>query len=473
MLTREELLDRLPSEVVIKSRNPFVAVIPPYIKLTREQRDILRTLQRDSVKGEGEKNLQWVRVKDSWQRAIPWLVEKKAQAVSLGKSLFSEITAEEVPAPLLQRRHISCFGKTLEGQVIAAPCPNLTLSKGGTHHCGGCGCGDNSLSQLEPGLVASKLLYPHLECPLKRDGFSNSEVDLRFEKSKQVVTFQPGGGGLGDCIASLWLAEGYKEKGWQVRYLPSGYDELLRAAGQEISENVVGEVWPLGGSFPPYHYETQVDKGANPRLLVWAGKMPGGISPRTPKLTLDPTTRARLYNRLHRGKRFASRPTVLLSPDVHWRERRWPLNHWFLLARLLEERGWEVAMTTIPSQKNNVEGWPLTFTDLTPLEVYALMTHCKMFVGADSGLAWLRALEGGRGIALMGPTRNIFTLFPHITEMRTTKLPCSGCHFDGAKGFTQACSTWGCFALLNLSPEQVADAVGDAQSHPLSVLASV
>ena len=130
-------------------------------------------------------------------------------------------------------------------------------------------------------------------------------------------------------------------------------------------------------------------------------------------------------------------------------------------------------MTTIPSQKNNVEGWPLSFTDLSPLEVYALMTHCKMFVGADSGLAWLRALEGGRGIALMGPTRNIFTLFPHITEMRTTKLPCSGCHFDGAKGFTQACSTWGCFALLNLSPEEVADQVGDAQSHPLSVLASV
>ena len=71
-----------------------------------------------------------------------------------------------------QLRVLSCFGNS-----SISPCPNLLKSEHhGGHYCGGCGCGDNTYTQLLiNGESYSKLDYPYLSCPLKMPGFSNYE----------------------------------------------------------------------------------------------------------------------------------------------------------------------------------------------------------------------------------------------------------------------------------------------------------
>ncbi len=73
------------------------------------------------------------------------------------------------------RRHISCFGTGLEGEIVQAPCSSLRTTKDGTrHYCGDCKCGERKDAILDDPDYP-KLAFPYLECPQKKDGFSNSE----------------------------------------------------------------------------------------------------------------------------------------------------------------------------------------------------------------------------------------------------------------------------------------------------------
>lgn len=103
----------------------------------------------------------WARVKDGWRLAQ-----------SFAKSLASKALMDPISLPLLEQRHTSCNGTTLDGQITSAPCEYRQASKEkGRYYCGACGCGDRDIARLD-----TKLLYPYLECPKGAPGFSNHQA---------------------------------------------------------------------------------------------------------------------------------------------------------------------------------------------------------------------------------------------------------------------------------------------------------
>lgn len=76
-----------------------------------------------------------------------------AKAVSLVRA----VTSGEAVAEVVAARRASCDG-----------CEHL-VADGEARYCGACGCGRTPLSEL-----SRKLRFAHVECPLKRPGFSNA-----------------------------------------------------------------------------------------------------------------------------------------------------------------------------------------------------------------------------------------------------------------------------------------------------------
>jgi len=456
---RLDLIEKLPPTVKIRSRIPFTFTVEPGASLDTETRQILRTLQKDSVQAASEQELRWEKVKPAWSKAATWLGEQATRAQSLGKSLISEIVGAEIPLPVLQKRHISCFGKTVEGDYVQEACPNLVKSPSrGTHYCGGCGCGDTPLTQLEPGLTLSKLLYPFLECPLKRPGFSNEYEDSDFDRKKRMAVFDPSTGGLGDLIAVLWLAGGYKEMGWEVSFLPSSYDWLIRGAGFSINDDRTQGFYPLGHQFEPYQLELTIDKGKTPRVPYWASVLPSCPRPIKPALTL-PSNAIRVAEvnwgtavDLTGGRKGGKR--ILLAPFAHWTTRAWPLHHYYELASLLIADGHTVVAMGLPSNEEKLRGFSFGYAQLSLQESFAMVQGADLLICNDSGPAWMSTMADTRAMVLVGPSRNIFANFDNITQVSHKETWCTGCHFQKDRGYRLACD-YGCESLHALKPAHV------------------
>lgn len=109
------------------------------------------------------KREMWDRVKGTWH-----------QADSFVRSMMSRgVTNKYVPLTIKEKRHISCFGTTMQGEKVGTVCRSLQKSReGDRHYCGACGCGDRANARLDE-TPYGKLDYPYLECPRQRPGFSN------------------------------------------------------------------------------------------------------------------------------------------------------------------------------------------------------------------------------------------------------------------------------------------------------------
>jgi glycosyltransferase involved in cell wall biosynthesis len=116
----------------------------------------------------------WKSVKLSWENAAKFvesacsrgIVPTVVDIIGLDKNRGNRI-AEDTHA----QRQLSCFGNPSRG---VKACFRLQTVEGKGQFCGSCGCGDNKLAKLD-GEGYTKLHYPHLECPLRRKGFSNAE----------------------------------------------------------------------------------------------------------------------------------------------------------------------------------------------------------------------------------------------------------------------------------------------------------
>ncbi len=102
-----------------------------------------------------------------------------SKKIEMAQSFISAIASRgasnnKVNVPLKQLRVLSCFGNKDKGGQLP-PCEFLRKSKTeGKFFCGGCGCGDKSLTWLMgEGEEYSKLDYPKLNCPLQMPGFTN------------------------------------------------------------------------------------------------------------------------------------------------------------------------------------------------------------------------------------------------------------------------------------------------------------
>lgn len=107
---------------------------------------------------------RWAKVSKSWSLAS-----------SFAASMTSRLLAGRVKRLDERTREVSCTGLTINGEVLIPPCPALAKSEShpGKHYCNECGCGDKSIALID-GDGYPKLAYPSLECPRRRDGFSNA-----------------------------------------------------------------------------------------------------------------------------------------------------------------------------------------------------------------------------------------------------------------------------------------------------------
>lgn len=102
------------------------------------------------------------------------------QASNLARAIASRaVSGEKAPTEVVRERHLSCFGREpFSLTQITSPCPALSRSPEGTHHCLDCGCPQSRNTALDvtgdPSHY-SKLEYPWLACPRKKKGFSNHE----------------------------------------------------------------------------------------------------------------------------------------------------------------------------------------------------------------------------------------------------------------------------------------------------------
>lgn len=105
---------------------------------------------------------------DQWEAAGGFI----GKATSLGKAVWSKWLYGPLTGAKLDFRVQCCFGKTMAGVPVGAPCPSLVV-KGDNSFCRSCGCGNkHKRAQLNPQVSGdyetSKLAHPDLSCPRDR-----------------------------------------------------------------------------------------------------------------------------------------------------------------------------------------------------------------------------------------------------------------------------------------------------------------
>lgn len=112
--------------------------------------------------------LSWKEVENSWYDADSFIENIKSNNLDI-TSINSE---EKVSDEIYNLRKISCFGDEFNTQ-----CGFLNSSDYSEPYCNVCGCGQNKLTVLSTknSKEYTKLHYPYLKCPLKKQGFYNYE----------------------------------------------------------------------------------------------------------------------------------------------------------------------------------------------------------------------------------------------------------------------------------------------------------
>jgi len=109
-------------------------------------------------------SVTWATVKNSWEKAASFL-----------KALVSLRPGRKLSIEDRDLREQGCFGMTLGGERIGPPCQMLK-EKDGHSWCNACGCGDHRVAEVKRGRAGfGKLDFPDLECPLRKQGFSNAK----------------------------------------------------------------------------------------------------------------------------------------------------------------------------------------------------------------------------------------------------------------------------------------------------------
>ncbi len=126
-----------------------------------------KLLSREDVKWNYTSPGRWAMVRPTWEMAASFL---KSKASGFGGA----VTAKEIK----EARHVSCFGRKLNGEVVGPECDALRWTSDRQHaYCGDCGCKDHARAHLNS-KPHDKLDYPYLECPRKKNGFSNATLTV-------------------------------------------------------------------------------------------------------------------------------------------------------------------------------------------------------------------------------------------------------------------------------------------------------
>ncbi|MDD0851951.1 glycosyltransferase family 9 protein [Halobacteriovorax sp. GB3] len=154
---------------------------------------------------------------------------------------------------------------------------------------------------------------------------------------------------------------------------------------------------------------------------------------------------------------FVEYDFIALAPSAAWEMKRWPLDHWKSLIRLMENEKFVVLggpgdefcqelVDLAPGRVLNLAG------KLSLMESSFLVTLSKGLISADTGVLHVADILGVKALALIGPTA---FGFPTGSQMKTLdiELPCRPCTKDGrgkcVQDVYQKC-------MVDISPERVA-----------------
>ncbi|MEW6664360.1 MAG: glycosyltransferase family 9 protein [Thermodesulfobacteriota bacterium] len=128
---------------------------------------------------------------------------------------------------------------------------------------------------------------------------------------------------------------------------------------------------------------------------------------------------------------------VVIHPGARGRLRQWPVERYAEIARRLHQRyAASILLLGGPGEGDLVDslerfmGFRPAFrsSDLTILEMAALLSRCRLFIGNDSAPAHIAAAVGCAGLTLFGPTYpHLWRPLNRIGEVAFKDVPCCGC----------------------------------------------
>jgi hypothetical protein len=263
--------------------------------------------------------------------------------------------------------------------------------------------------------------------------------------------------GLGDILVSFWIAQGLKEQGHEVLYLPGQHDRVVQAFGFETGE--VEPVTSFGGDSATYRHELELGGIGPHRAHLWQVELPIKVEPKRPSAGYwDVCDEWALE--MKAARTGGKKPFVLLFPACAYNTRTWPLQKWTRLAWFLEEAG--VGTVALNASTDGLESMPFYAYGYQIEAIISLMRVADLVIANDSGPAHLAGTLGVPTMAMMGPTipDMVFGYCPNVEPVRISEaeLPCIGCHFKAHRGFRSACDQ-GCEALQILPVSAVFERV--------------
>ncbi len=263
--------------------------------------------------------------------------------------------------------------------------------------------------------------------------------------------------GLGDVIVSLWIAQGAREVGHEVLYLPGQHDWVVRAFGFETGE--IKADCSFGGDSPAYKHELKMGGQGPHRGHLWQLELPTSIEPKRPQV--DRWEECDEWAAEVKAARTeGTKPFVLLFPACAYNTRTWPQQKWTRLAWELESQG--IGTAALNSTEEGLTSMPFYAYGYSIEAIISLMRVADLVIGNDSGPAHLAGTLGVPTIAIMGPTnpQMVFGYCPDVDcfHVSPEELPCVGCHFKADRGFKAACDQ-GCEALQILPVHTVLEKV--------------
>ncbi len=133
------------------------------------------------------------------------------------------------------------------------------------------------------------------------------------------------------------------------------------------------------------------------------------------------------------------RPLVGLVAGTRHFTKSWPLEHWFELARCLENKGLRIALVggfsdtaLIEEIASNLSVKPITYCSAGIEPLLALIAKCRVVVAPDTGPGHVAAALGIPVVSLFGPTspERWAPLGGRVKVVRN-HLPCSPCSNHG------------------------------------------
>lgn len=271
---------------------------------------------------------------------------------------------------------------------------------------------------------------------------SSFRRELRAREYDVILDLQ----GLIKSAALVWQTRGRRKvgfaqtrelTGWALTERMPAYDPDRHAALRYLDAAVyLGGEWP--DPLPEKYYDPPVRAVVEAEALLteWLKRSPV-------KLPDD-------------GAAISAGPgLVILNPGAKWVTKRWPLDHWRVLAaRLVAKTDLKLAITGGEEDEplgraiNQAAGErALNLCGRTTLPVLAaIMTKADLVVTGDTGPMHLAASVGAAGLAIFGPTRPWRTgPFGGRFKILTPPVYCLGC--------LKKCCSRPCLELV--SPESV------------------